>query len=89
MKDVKVIKRDGTAEKFSPDKIHKVMRAAGMSEEQTKLLIASIMSWIAALNIESIDSVKLRDAILDEMKKLNKPAAGLFEWYQQTKEKKE
>ncbi|MBI1863058.1 glycosyltransferase [Candidatus Microgenomates bacterium] len=67
MKAVQVVKRDGQVEQFSPEKIERVMRAAGMNEEQSKLLVASIVSWISALHIESITSLKIRDAVLDEM----------------------
>lgn len=84
----KVIKRDETSEDFSPEKLGRVVRAAGLNEEQAKLLIESIKSWIKSLNVRDIKSTELRDAVLDEMEKLNKPAAGLFKWYQQTKERK-
>jgi transcriptional regulator NrdR family protein len=84
----KVIKRDESSEDFSPEKLGRVVCAAGLNEEQSKLLIESIKSWLVSLGVNDIKSTKLRDAILDEMEKLNKPAAGLFRWYQQTKEEK-
>lgn len=88
MKFPKVIKRDGTTEKFDSEKIKRIMRAAGMTEAQTDILVKSISAWTRSLHASDITSVQVRDAVLDEMKKLNKPAAGLFEWYQQTKESK-
>ena len=83
-----VIKRDGAIEEFSRDKINRVVRAAGLNEEQAALLVDSIVTWVKSLKVKDIKSTELRDAVLDEMEKLNKPAAGLFRWYQQTKEQR-
>lgn len=81
-----IIKRNSKAEVFDSRKIDRVVKAAGLTEDQAKKLVETISQWVSSLNIEQLHSVQLRDKVLEEMRKLNKNAANMFAWYQKTKE---
>ena len=83
---IKVIKRDGSTEYFSSDKIVKVVKAAGLEEEQAKALAENVNKWVIDLKKESISSLEIRDKVLEELEKVNKSVADLFRWYQKTKD---
>lgn len=81
-----VIKRDGTEEPFEKHKLVRVVRAAGLSEQQAHDLAEIIAGWIHEFHSQSVSSLLIRDKTLIEMRKIHLPAAQLYEWYQQTKE---
>jgi len=83
---IKVLKRDNTTEDFNPDKIKKVVRAAGLGEEQASKLVKNVSNWAIDLKKESITSLEIRDKVLEELERLDKPVADLFRWYQKTKD---
>lgn len=82
----KVVKRDGTIEKFSYINIAKVGIASGLTPEQAKTLAERIGQWALSLNSEQITSLQIRDKLLEELPKINQSAAELYKWYEQTKE---
>ena len=85
VKKIKVLKRDGSTEEFSPAKIIRVVQAAGLKPEQARDLSEKITQWIKGLKQNSVSSLKIRDKVLEELRKVNEYAAGLFEWYEKSK----
>lgn len=83
----KVKKRDGGLEDFAADKIHRVVVAAGLTAEQAKLLVERIVQWARGHREPHLSSLTIRDRVLAELRKIHAPAAGMFAWYQKTKEK--
>lgn len=84
--NISVIKRDGTKEPFQTDKIERVVKAAGLSEEQTAQLVSNLNEWIGGLNVPEVSSLVIRDKVIEELKKLDSYAANMFSWYQKTKD---
>lgn len=82
-----VIKRDGSEEPFEKHKLFRVVRAAGLQEKDAHQLTDIIADWIKAHHPHSVSSLLIRDKTLIEMRKIHLPAANLYEWYQQTKER--
>lgn len=83
----KVIKRDGQIEEFQKEKIKKVVQAAGLNEKEAKKLAEKISTWIEKHEKDSLSSLEIRDKVLEDLRKRDKYAAGLFEWYQKVKTK--
>jgi len=81
-----VMKRDGSKEVFDPAKITRVVTAAGLNSSEAAKLTKSVGDWIRKQNKQLISSLKIRDKVLQELKLVDEYAAGLFEWYQSTKE---
>lgn len=86
MKKVIVIKRDGTKEDFQPEKIARVAKATGLSEEEANALAQNVTTWVASQQA-SITTLQIRDKVLEELQNGHSYAAGLFEWYEKTKNK--
>ena len=85
VKIIKVLKRDGSTEEFSPAKIIRVVQAAGLKPEQAKNLSQKVNQWAKSLKQNPASSLKIRNKVLAELKKVNQHAANLFEWYEKTK----
>lgn len=83
--NVKVLKRDGSIEEFDPQKIARVTQAAGLEVDQAKDLSKKVDQWIKGLKQNLVSSLKIRNKVLAELKKVNQHAANLFEWYEKTK----
>lgn len=83
---IEVIKRDGSKEKYSPEKIERVVKAAGLSESKTHTLVNELNTWIQTLNTNEIESLQIRDKVTEELKKLDEYSANMYMWYQKTKE---
>ena len=81
-----VIKRDGSTESFSPEKIVRVLLAAGLEEDKAKALAAHVAAWAASLDKPQITSLQIRDQVQTELDQINPYIAGLFRWYQKTKQ---
>lgn len=86
---VRVIKRDGKIEDFDPGKIERVAKAAGLKPEDAKKVAQNVNQWVTN-NIfdHTISSLKIRDKVVEELKQVSSYAAGLYTWYEKTKEKK-
>lgn len=82
-----VKKRDGSMEEFQREKIERVVVAAGLSEEQAKALSQNVVGWVDGQKDREITTLNIRDRVLEELKRVNKSAADVFEWYEKTKEK--
>lgn len=85
MKKIMIIKSDGSTEEFQPAKITRVVMSAGLSEEQAKTLAQNVTDWVNSREQEKITTLQIRDKVLEELRKINSYAAGLFEWYEKTK----
>lgn len=84
--DKTIIKRDGQKERYSPEKISRVAKAAGLSNEKTHQLVKDINEWITSNDKKELTSIELRDHVVMELTKLDTYAANMFIWYQKTKE---
>lgn len=82
-----VLKRDGSIEEFSPDKIARVTQAAGLESDQAKLLADKVTEFASSNGENPIPSSKIRDKVVEELTKVNKYAADLFTWYEKTKKR--
>lgn len=76
-------------EEYKETKITRVVVAAGLSESQAKSLTSAITKWLNEEAFSKLPSLKLRDKVIEELKKINKDAFNLFSWYQNTKEQPE
>lgn len=84
---IKVKKRDNTLQDFDARKIEKVCRAAGVDEQTSKMIASFITNWLRESQIQvAISSLKLRDLVATELKKVNTNAYNLYVWYEQTKD---
>ncbi len=83
-----VVKRDGSKEIFNRDKVCGVLMAAGLPQDQAEGITNTVESWIQSNNLEEFKSLELRDKILEELTKVNKEVADLYQWYESTKDKK-
>lgn len=83
MAGMKVIKRDGSAEEFKLEKIARVVKAAGLDEQDSENLAQRVSR---AVEGQEVSSLKIRDHVLDELKSTNEYAADLYRWYQKTKD---
>lgn len=88
---LQVIKRDGKKENFEPFKIVRIAQAAGLTDEEVDKMHSATISRvkeIAQKNSGEILSTKIRDIVIEELKEVNEYAAGLYEWYEKTKNTK-
>ena len=83
---IQVIKKDGTLEDFEKDKIERVTKAAGLSQEQAKRLASDIEKWAQTSNKNQITTLQIRDQVLKGLNNLNQFAANAFVWYEKTKD---
>lgn len=80
-----IIKRDGETEPFDESKIARVVRATGIADPQAGKIAQNVASKLHALGRKRVHSHVLRDIVLDELQSVNHYAAGLYEWYEDTK----
>lgn len=84
--DTKVIKRDGTFEEYDEAKVMKVAVACGLEAEQAKTMSQDITKWMKSHSVPTVTSLQIRDAFLENLKKVNKSAADLYVWYESSKD---
>jgi transcriptional regulator NrdR family protein len=83
---VEVIKRDGSIEEFEKEKIAKVVKAAGLTEEKAEALSNKVAEEIRNLEKERVSSKEIRDLVTSELKKADEYAYGLYVWYEKMKD---
>ncbi len=83
MTGMKVIKRDGSTEDFKPEKIARVVKAAGLDEQDSENLAQKVLM---AFEGQEVSSLEIRDHVLDELENTDKYAADMYRWYQETKD---
>jgi transcriptional regulator NrdR family protein len=84
---VKVIKRDNSQDLYDPEKIEKVVKAAGLNEGEAKKLSGLITKWIKNEKLTQLTSLQIRDRVVVEIQKMNKAAAHKYIWYEKYKDK--
>ena len=82
-----VEKRNGSKEPFDMDKIARVMKAAGLTDEQITMITDQMNQWVKNLQEKNISSLKIRDKILGILPDIDQTSADLYSWYQKTKER--
>lgn len=88
-KKYRVIKRDGKIEDFDQGKIERVAKAAGLKPDDAKRVAQNVAQWVTNNTFDhTISSLKIRDKVVEELQRVNSYAAGLYTWYEKTKEKK-
>ncbi|MFV1917359.1 MAG: ATP cone domain-containing protein [Patescibacteria group bacterium] len=87
--DFRVVKRDGKLEDFEKGKIERVLKAAGLTGQEAMNLTRKVVDWITSLDQRKVNSTQIKDKVHEELKKVNEYSAGLYEWYERTKEKEE
>ena len=80
--DVQVIKRDGTREDFSPDKIRKGIERAcwkrHITSDQIDETMRAVSSRIESLQLREVTSLQIGQIIMEELKKLDEVAYVRF-----------
>ncbi len=84
--NIAVIKKDGSIEDYNPQKITKVVIAAGLYPDQANILSTNITNWLKEKNLSKVTSIQIKNQVIEELKKINQYAAGLFTWYEKTKD---
>jgi len=82
----KIIKRDGSTEPFEPNKIRKVVTAAGLEKNESNILTDKVTKWVSKNKNPSVTTLEIREKVIEELKIVNPYVAGLFEWYEKTKD---
>jgi transcriptional regulator NrdR family protein len=83
MTGMKVVKRDGSTEEFKLEKIARVVKAAGLDEQDSENLAQRVSRVVEG---QEVSSLEIRDHVLDELKNTNEYAANMYRWYQETKD---
>lgn len=78
-------KRDGTTEVFHPEKIIRVLLAAGLSESDALQTAQTISQYLHSLHKKTVASLLIRDRVQLELDARFPYTAGLYRWYQKTK----
>lgn len=86
-KKIMVIKRNGEMEVFDPEKIVRVVTAAGLRPIDAAGLAEKITDWAEKQGAGGISAIQIRDRVFNELEKMDKYASGLFAWYQNLKDK--
>lgn len=87
-KEVMVVKRGGSKEPFDPEKISRVVAAAGLRPVEASELAEGVARWVELQDKSEITSIEIRDRVFRELEKVDKYASGLYAWYQNLKDKK-
>lgn len=80
-----VIKRDGTIENFDSEKVTRVLIAAGLSNSEATSVSTHISTWIANLS-SAPKTTEIKDKIIELVTPVNPYVAGLYRWYEKTKD---
>jgi len=86
-KKILVIKRNGSIEPYDPEKIVRVITAAGLRPIDASELARTITDWIEKQGVFEVTTIQIRDQIFKELEKVDRHASGLFAWYQNLKDK--
>ena len=89
MKEIQVFKKNGGKENFDPQKIKRVVVAAGLTENEAEKLSIDVSKWMFEQRKKEFTSIEIRDRILTELMKVNKNIADFYRWYQKTRSQEE
>ena len=85
--DIKVVKRNGKIETFDPEKIIRVLKAAGLDQVEAEKLTAKIINWLNERAKSQVTSLQIRDRVIIEIQKVDRAAAERFISYEKYKDK--
>jgi len=85
--NVDVVKRDGSLEQFNKNKIVKVVKTAGLTEEKAEALATKVETEIKLRELTRITSKQIRDMVAAELKLADEYVYGLYSWYEKVKDK--
>ena len=85
--NIKVSKRDKSTDDYNPEKIMRVVKAAGLTQKETVKLTSSITKWLKTQPRPEVTSLQIRDRVIIEIQKRNVDAAKKFIWYEKYKDK--
>lgn len=85
--NLEVIKKDGRLEDFDPDKIARVVTAAGLKPEEGFALALNVDRWAKSQGKTQITTLEIRNKVIEELKKTNEQTANFFMWYEKGKDK--
>ncbi|OGM27636.1 hypothetical protein A2962_04865 [Candidatus Woesebacteria bacterium RIFCSPLOWO2_01_FULL_39_61] len=85
--ELKVIKRNLNKENYNPEKIIKVVAAAGLSQESAKALSDRVSGWLEKRGKPEVTSLQIRDKVIVEIQKIDRGAARKFIWYEKYRDK--
>jgi transcriptional regulator NrdR family protein len=85
--NIKVQKRNGSIEDYDPNKIKRVVIAAGLNEEEAEKLVQAVNRQIEERGKTQVTSIQIRDQVIIEIQKLNRNAANKFIWYEKLRDK--
>jgi transcriptional regulator NrdR family protein len=85
--NLEVVKRDRSKEDYSENKVIRITQAAGLEQNQAQDIASKITKWFQENSQTTVTSIQIRDKLLDELKRVNRYAADLYLWYENTKEK--
>ncbi len=84
---MQVVKRDGSLQEYNPEKIARVVEAAGLSPDQAKTLADTVTRWVNQSGNPQIPTREIRDKVVEQLQNVNSNAANLFAWYESTKDR--
>lgn len=85
--DIEITKKDGSKEKFDPQKIERVLKAAGLNNEQTKIVTEKIIEWVKNNAEYEVSSQDIRKRVYKELQEVDKYTANFYKWYKNTEGK--
>ncbi len=83
--NIQIIKRDGSKELFEPEKISRVVIAAGLDPQDAQKIITYVETELKDKNITETTSLNIRDLVVTALETVSKSAHDMFVWYQSTK----
>ncbi|KKQ52714.1 hypothetical protein A2865_01760 [Candidatus Woesebacteria bacterium RIFCSPHIGHO2_01_FULL_39_17] len=85
--DIKVVKRNGKLEAYNPEKIIRVLKAAGLDQVASLKLTERISTWLLEREKPQVTSLQIRDRVIVEIQKVDKEVAKKFISYEKYKDK--
>lgn len=85
--NVKVKKRDGTLENYEDQKVGRVVIACGLDSKDTEKLVSELNTWVSQFEGKTINSLQIRDKIIELMPKYSEYSAKQYIWWEKYKDK--
>lgn len=85
--DIEITKKDGTKEKFDPKKIERVLKAAGLNDEQTEDVTKRIVDWVINNAEYEVSSQDIRKKVYKELQEVDEYTANFYKWFKKTEGK--
>lgn len=82
---ISVRKRNGETEPYDSKNVYKVVKAAGLNDEESRKISDQVNNWIISQGKSEISSLEIRDQVINYLKEINTDIADLYRWYESTK----